>query len=117
MQKAMGGRVKRMIGVAEAEARRTRQPEEASCALCGRQLGPAVERHHLVPRSEGGTETVAVHPICHRTIHAFVTNRELATSYATLDQLKEREDVRRFLRWIAGKPPSFRAPTRRRNIV
>jgi len=106
-----------MLGIAEAEARLVREPEEASCALCGRQLGQTVERHHVVPKSEGGTQTVPVHPICHRTIHAFVTNRELAASYTTMDQLKEREDVRRYLRWVAGKPPSFRAPTRRRNTL
>ena len=111
----MGGRVKRMLGLAEAEARRAQEPDDGICALCGRQLGQALERHHVVPKSEGGTETVPLHPICHRTIHAFVTNRELATSCSTMDQLREREDVRRYLRWIADKPPSFRARTRRRN--
>ncbi|WP_420136652.1 HNH endonuclease [Sphingomonas sp.] len=100
--------------MAEAQARLARAPEDARCALCDRPLGQAVEQHHLVPKSEGGTQTVPVHPICHRTIHAFVTNRELAASYPTMDQLRARDDVARFLRWIAGKPPSFRAPTRRR---
>jgi len=74
-----------------------------------------VERHHVVPKSEGGTQTVPVHPICHRTIHAFVANRDLASSYDTMDRLRERDDIRQYLRWIAGKPPDFRAPTRRRN--
>ncbi len=112
----MGGRVKRRRGLAEAEARRAQEPDEVSCALCGRQLGSAVEWHHVVPKSEGGTQTVPVHPICHRTIHAFVTNRELATTCSTMDQLKERQDVRRYLSWIADKPAGFRAPTRRRNM-
>ena len=76
-----------------------------------------MERHHVVPKSEGGTQTVQVHPICHRTIHAFVGNTDLATSDATMDLLRERDDVRRYLRWIADKPPDFRAPTRRRNAV
>jgi hypothetical protein len=111
----MGGRVKRIAGLAEAASRPAREPEEISCALCDRQLGQRVEHHHVVPRSAGGTQTVPVHPICHRTIHAFVTNHELATSYAPMDQLRERDDVRRFVRWIADKPPDFRAPTRRRN--
>ncbi len=110
----MGGRVKRMVGLAEASARAAREPLDVSCALCGRLLGQRVERHHVVPKSEGGTQTVPVHPICHRTIHAFVANRELATSYATMEQLRERDDMRRYLRWIADKPPDFRAPTRQR---
>jgi len=44
-----------------------------------------------------------------------VANRDLASSYATMDRLRERDDIRQYLRWIAGKPPDFRAPTRRRN--
>lgn len=111
----MGGRIKRKAGLAEATAR-TRAPEEAGCALCERILGRRVEWHHVVPKSEGGKLTVPVHPICHRTIHAFVTNRELAVSFATMAQLLEREDIQRYVRWIADKAPDFSAPTRRRSF-
>ena len=111
----MGGRVKRMAGLAEAAARTAQAMEDPPCALCGRPLGHRVERHHVVPKSEGGTQTVPVHPICHRTIHAFVANRDLATSYATMDRLRAREDIARYLRWIIDKPPDFRAPTRKRS--
>ncbi|WP_354286376.1 HNH endonuclease [Sphingomonas sp. UYEF23] len=111
----MGGRVKRIAGLAEVAARTATQPEDARCALCGRPLGHRVERHHGVPKSEGGTTTVPVHPICHRTIHAFVTNRELASAYGSMELLRERDDIRHYLRWIAGKPADFRAPTRRRS--
>ena len=45
-------------------------------------LGARVEWHHLVPKSEGGRETAAVHPICHRTVHALIPNADLARSYA-----------------------------------
>jgi hypothetical protein len=112
---SMGGRVNRIVGLAEAAARTATEHEVEGCALCGRLLGHRVERHHVVPKSQGGTATVPVHPICHRTIHAFVANRELALSYATMDQLRERADIRQYLRWIADKPPDFLAPTRRRN--
>nr|WP_235527995.1 HNH endonuclease [Sphingomonas sp. Leaf38] len=106
--------MKRIAGLAAAAARAAPEQDDPCCALCGRRLGQRVERHHSVPKSEGGTTTVPVHPICHRTIHAFVANHALASSYATMDQLREREDIRQYLRWIAGKPPDFRAPTRRR---
>ncbi|TPG55367.1 HNH endonuclease [Sphingomonas glacialis] len=111
----MGGRVKRITGLAEAAARTAIEHEDLRCALCGRLLGQRVERHHVVPKSEGGTKTAPVHPICHRTIHAFVTNRELASTYGSMDQLRDRHDIREYLRWIARKPPDFRAPTRRRS--
>ena len=111
----MAGRVKRKAGLAAAEALAARAVEPLVCALCDRPIGSQVEWHHRVPKSEGGRETVPVHPICHRTIHAFVANRDLATSYATMDQLRAREDIARYLRWIVDKPPDFRAPTRKRS--
>ena len=110
----MGGRVKRMAGLAQAAARLAHAPPDRTCALCGRPLGRRIEQHHVVPKSEGGTRTVPVHPICHRTIHAFVANRDLATAYPTMEQLRERDDMRRYLHWIADKPPDFQAQTRRR---
>jgi 5-methylcytosine-specific restriction endonuclease McrA len=109
----MSGRVKRLRGLAEAEARAVRQEETAVCALCGRALGSRVEWHHVVPKSEGGRDTVAVHPICHRIIHASATNAELARIGA-LEPLRAEPAVARFLRWIADKPADFHAPTRRR---
>ena len=52
------------------------------CWLCGRPLGARIEWHHPVPKSRGGRETVAVHPLCHRTIHATFTNAQLARDFA-----------------------------------
>ena len=92
-------------------------PEPAAplaCALCARPIGRKVEWHHVVPKSQGGRETAPVHPICHRAIHATVGNKELARLYPTLDALRGREDIARFLDWVAGKPPDFHAPTRRK---
>lgn len=113
----MKGRIKRKQEEAEAVEREARAAEpEPVCALCQRPLGTRVEWHHRVPKSEGGTEMVPVHPICHRTIHAHVSNHDLATVYADLSALREREDMQRFLRWIAKKPENFHAPTRRKRI-
>ena len=111
----MKGRIKRKQELAEAERRAEReaQPAGSACALCARPLGSRVEWHHPVPKSEGGTVTVPVHPICHRAIHAHVSNHELAAAYADLQALRTREDIQRFLRWIANKPADFHAPTRR----
>jgi hypothetical protein len=75
-----------------------------------------VEWHHRIPKSRGGTEVIPVHPICHRIIHASVSNQDLATTFADLDVLKARPDISRFLRWIADKPADFHAPTHRADI-
>lgn len=109
----MAGRVKRKTGLAQAAARAAADAAPLTCALCERPLGSRIEWHHLVPRSEGGRETAPVHPICHRTIHALVANSDLARAYADPGALRARDDIARFLRWVADKPPDFHAPVRR----
>jgi len=113
----MVGKRKRRRVLAKASRQTETYFSNGICALCGRPLGRYIEFHHLVPKSRGGTEMVPVHPICHRTIHAYVSNRELASVFASLDALRAREDISRFLSWIANKPPDFHAPTRRTRPV
>lgn len=109
----MVGRVRRKAGLAAAEALAGhRDAAPARCALCDRPLGERTEWHHVVPRSEGGTDTVPLHPICHRAIHAAADNAAL-TRAGTLDAIRDLPPLARFLRWIADKPADFHAPTRR----
>lgn len=82
------------------------------CWLCGRTLGARVEWHHPLPKSRGGRETVPVHPICHRAMHANFTNRELADIAARGEKPSDDPRLGRYLSWIEGKPPDFHAPTR-----
>ncbi len=88
--------------------------EPLDCFLCGRPLGRRVEWHHPVPKSRGGRDVVPIHPICHRTIHATLSNRELADKHVSADALRAHPDIARFLAWIADKDPDFHAPTRRK---
>ncbi len=88
--------------------------ESVPCFLCGRPLGSRVQRHHPVPKSRGGRETVPVHPICHRAIHATLTNKELERGYATAEALRAHPEIAKFVEWVSGKEPDFHAPTRRR---
>jgi hypothetical protein len=97
--------------MAAAEERVAAAP--ASCALCGRALGRRIEWHHPVPKSRGGRETVPIHPICHRTIHATLSNAELERMGGDMASLAAIPDIARFIRWVAGKDPDFNAPTRR----
>ena len=83
------------------------------CWLCERPIGRRVQWHHTVPKSKQGRDTVPVHPICHKTIHVHFTNAELARIGGERAPLLERPEMAKFLRWIAGKPPDFHAPTRR----
>lgn len=107
------GRVKRKAGLAIAAERAEQEQASATiCALCGRRLGVRTEWHHVIPRSQGGTDTVPLHPICHRALHAAADNATLARA-GTIAATRDWPAVARFLRWIADKPADFHAPTRR----
>ncbi|MEM7728626.1 MAG: HNH endonuclease [Pseudomonadota bacterium] len=84
--------------------------DEEVCPVCDRPLGRRRERHHIVPKSKGGKDIVAVHPICHRKIHRVFTNAELA-ALGSIEMLKSYPEMERFIRWLGRKPPDFHAPT------
>jgi len=69
--------------------------------------GPSVDRHHFLPRSEGGRESRPVHRVCHRKLHSLFTERELARGYATPEAIRAHPEVARFVAWVRGKHPEF----------
>ncbi|TNC71792.1 HNH endonuclease [Rubellimicrobium roseum] len=93
--------------------------EEPSCALCGRPIPADAPQslHHLVPKLKGGKggPTVRLHHICHKEIHATLTEAELARDYATPEALRAHPRLARFVDWVARRPPHFlsRVPGRR----
>lgn len=78
------------------------------CPLCGRPI-PLAQRdaHHLVPKSKGGRVTAYLHRICHRQIHAVLTETELARQYATVDALLAHPAIATFVDWVKTKPDDF----------
>jgi len=85
------------------------------CPLCGRKLvaGRSVNRHHLVPRSRSGRETVALHRICHAAIHAALSEKELERRYNTIESLRDYPQLSRFIAWVRPKPSGYWVRTRR----
>lgn len=81
------------------------------CPLCLRPIPAEVRQswHHLVPRLKGGKHgpRIRVHQICHNEIHATLTEAELAREFSTPETLRAHPDLRRFLDWVANKPPGF----------
>ena len=84
------------------------------CPICGRPMiaGPSVDRHHFLPRVEGGRQSAPVHRICHRKLHTLWSERELARLYRTPEAIRAHPEIRRFVAWLRRKPPEFWAPTR-----
>ncbi len=85
---------------------------EHFCPLCGRVLGSEnIDRHHLVPKSFKGREQFPIHKICHRKIHSAFTEKELAQRFHTWEALREQEEIRNFIAWVAKKEPGFYSRT------
>jgi hypothetical protein len=63
--------------------------------------------HHLVPRSKGGRVTVLMHHLCHKEIHAALSEAELARTYNTPEALRAHPRLARFAAWVARRPAGF----------
>ena len=102
----MLGKVKRQQRWAQALAV---QPQTLPrCSLCGRDIPPAEQdAHHFVPKSKGGRETQLLHRICHRQVHALLSETELARQFNTPQALLTHPDVLKFVAWVQRKPPDF----------
>lgn len=110
----MTGRIKKKYILAEFNSSPDQQPEALICPLCDRAI-PKSQRdeHHLIPKSHGGRQTVVLHRICHRQIHAVFTETELARQYNTVEQLKPQADLSGFIEWVRLKPDNFFERTRK----
>ena len=105
---AVTGRIRKKLIQAQLESLPAPRGVDALCPLCERAIPPSQQdAHHLVPKSHGGAQTAVLHRICHRQIHALFTETELARTYATVDALKQPEEMARFIRWVQTKPDAF----------
>ena len=69
--------------------------------------GPSVDRHHWVPKSEGGTDVATVHLICHRMIHRVLSDRDLAGAFDTAEKLRAHPEIAKFVKWVRKRPPDY----------
>ncbi len=87
------------------------QNDPPLCPLCDRPIPEGVpqSQHHLVPKLKGGRggPTVLLHHICHKEIHATLTEAELARSFDTIDRLRAHPRLATFIAWVRKRPPDF----------
>ncbi len=108
----MAGRIRRKL--LEAQIPLQTPPQPLVCPLCERVIPPGHEdAHHLIPKSKGGAHTRHLHRICHRQIHALLTETELARQYHSIEALRAHPPLAQFLAWIQGKPADFNERTRK----
>lgn len=90
------------------------------CPLCDRPIPGDVKQslHHLIPKLKGGKggPTVLLHHICHREIHATLSEADLARDYATVAALRAHPRLAKFITWVGKRPPGFhsKVPGKRR---
>ena len=81
------------------------------CPLCDRPIPPDAPQslHHLIPKLKGGKggPTVLLHHICHREVHATLTEAALARDYSTPEALRTHPRLGNFFAWVAKRPPTF----------
>jgi len=86
------------------------------CELCGREILAGKESsHHLIPKCRDGKygPVAILHEICHKQIHALFDEKMLSKHYNTIEKLKARPDIVRFIKWIRKKDPGFNIKARR----
>jgi hypothetical protein len=85
-----------------------------TCPLCDRVIPrPQADRHHLVPKIKGGRRTEFLHRVCHRQVHALLTEGELAGRYTTVEALLQHPELQAFVAWVKNKPEEFVVHTRK----
>ena len=62
--------------------------EESSvgnCPICDRVMydDGSCDKHHFLPKSKGGKESLLVHRVCHVKVHSLWTEAEIARDYYT----------------------------------
>ena len=86
-----------------------------ACQLCKRER--ALTTHHLICKSmwsksyfkkrysnkEMKSKTIEICRDCHDAIHDFMTEKELAQNYNTLEKLLTHEKVVGFINWVSKK--------------
>lgn len=97
----------------------------AHCQLCGREMDQ-LTRHHLIPRTRHGNKRTRrqfqreelhqrilwVCRPCHSHIHQVLSEKQLAEDYHHREALLAHPEIRRFVDWIASRPPSLKPTSR-----
>lgn len=83
--------------------------ERDKCPLCNRVVPEEYwEKHHLIPKSKGGKNTVHVCVSCGDMVHKLIPLNLLKTQYNTVEKLLQNPDVQNWVKWVQKKPNDFR---------
>lgn len=87
--------------------------DDAVCPVCRHEYPRRqLTKHHLIPKSRRGRETVLLCRPCHSQVHAVLSEKELEREFGTLDALLEAPELQSWIGWIRRRRPSKRFSTR-----
>jgi hypothetical protein len=79
-----------------------------TCPICQRETpSEAQEKHHLIPKSKKGKEVVLVCCDCGDMVHKIFTNKQLALTFNSIDNIILNEKIIKWVKWIQKKPVTF----------
>jgi hypothetical protein len=75
-----------------------------SCTICRRLTPPEYqEKHHLVPKSRKGKETILVCRNCGDQLHKLFSNKEMERAYNTIEAILSDERIQKWIKWVKKK--------------
>lgn len=110
----------------DGESDRGPESDPDRCELCGR-VGVALTKHHLIPRARHNkprtrrqhdraafnTRVAWLCRPCHKTVHATLSEQQLAEHYHSVPALAAHADIARFVAFVRKQPPDARISVRR----
>jgi hypothetical protein len=71
------------------------------CSICSRET-PAqyMEKHHIVPASKKGKETMSVCVPCGDQLHQLFSNKEMESQYNTLEKILDNEKIQGWIKFV-----------------
>lgn len=69
--------------------------------------GKSVDRHHWIPKKEGGADWSHLHRICHKKLHSLFSEKELASAFSTPQALLRQPDMVNFVSWVRKQPAGY----------
>ena len=81
---------------------------EIICPICKRNVPKQFEhKHHLIPKSRKGKETILLCIDCGKILHKLFTNKELEREYNNLEAILSHPKIRKWIEWISKKTNNF----------
>jgi len=74
----------------------------SKCVYCKREV--VTRKHHIVPKSKGGKETVEACKTCEEFIHRTWSHNQLRDLYSTIESVTGDEKYKKFKQWLSKQP-------------